>query len=327
MPVLPLSRVQLNREGLARHVTVKWSDCSHEKYDRTDGNYNTIYHHVYDDTNPNIAFSLLFRNQADAGNFEKTVLHLSTDPIYTWFSNPDEGFVYDVYDIEPNPKRYKAILLTHTRLNWKYSELFYMYRDADYKYDSSALRIRFPQIYYTDYISTHVEKYHKPTPEEPVHFSHCDQKINQVPIDFIDESVSRDFLSSLSSDCNLIFSRRAHYVLTKAPPRFGSAKSNKGSAMIQLWQKGNSTRLLSRWGDTVEEKWMSMTIEKAAVIFPKDNNRASLSRVEYEKGRKIDMANLVARDPREKTEGRKAGPITIAFESVKGKLWRWPSDD
>ncbi|KAL9120549.1 MAG: hypothetical protein Q9187_002895 [Circinaria calcarea] len=318
LSVLPLSRVQLNREGLARQVTVKWSDCSHEKYDRTDGNYNTIYTHVYDDTNPNIALSLLFRDQADAADFERKVLHLSTEAIYTWSSSPDEGCVYDIYDTEPNPKRYKAILLTHTRLNWKYSELYYMYRDTDYEYDSSALRVRFPQIFYTDYISTHVEKLYKPTPGESPHFSYCDQRINHVPIDFENESISREFMSSLTSDYKLIFSRRTHYISTKAPPRFGSAKSKKGPPIIQLWRKANSTRLLSRWGDTVEEKWMSMAVEETAFNTPKDNNRASLSRVEYEKGRKIDMANLVARDPREKTEGRKAGPITIAFESVKG---------
>lgn len=39
---LPLSRVQINRQGLTRQAMVKWSDCTHEKSDRTDGNYNTV---------------------------------------------------------------------------------------------------------------------------------------------------------------------------------------------------------------------------------------------------------------------------------------------
>ena len=39
---LPLSRVQINREGLPRQAVIKWSDCTHEKSDRTDGNYNTV---------------------------------------------------------------------------------------------------------------------------------------------------------------------------------------------------------------------------------------------------------------------------------------------
>ena len=43
---LPLSRVQVNRQGLPRQATVKWSDCCHEKSDRTDGNYNTVCVHL-----------------------------------------------------------------------------------------------------------------------------------------------------------------------------------------------------------------------------------------------------------------------------------------
>ena len=39
---LPLSRVQVNRQGLARQAMIKWSDCCHEKSDQTDGNYNTV---------------------------------------------------------------------------------------------------------------------------------------------------------------------------------------------------------------------------------------------------------------------------------------------
>lgn len=43
---LPLSRVQVNRQGLPRQAMIKWSDCCHEKSDRTDGNYNTVCVHL-----------------------------------------------------------------------------------------------------------------------------------------------------------------------------------------------------------------------------------------------------------------------------------------
>ena len=316
--VLPLSRVQVSREGLARQVTIKWSDVSHEKYDRTDGKYHVIYTHVYDDNNPNIAFSLLFRNQADADAFQNTILTLSSQPVYDWANSPDAGYVYDIYDTEPNPKQYKAILLLVRRLHWTYGDLFYMYRDTDYDYDHDRTSVRFPQIYYTDYISSHVDKLYKP--EGPPQFSHCEKKLNNVPVDFNDGPVSRSFMSSLTNDYELVFSRRAYSIASKAPSRFGSNRSGKGPAEVQLWRKGNSVRLVSRWGDSVEDRWMSMALEKVAIDLPKDSNRACLSKVEYDRGRKIDMANLIARDPRESSEAKKIGPLTITFSNFRGTL-------
>lgn len=53
----------------------------------------------------------------------------------------------------------------------------------------------------------------------------------------------------------------------------------------------------------------------------RDSNRVVLQRVEWQCGSKIDMANLVARGPREGGEkGRRGGPVTIAFESVRGQF-------
>ena len=66
---------------------------------------------------------------------------------------------------------------------------------------------------------------------------------------------------------------------------------------------------------------MSVQVPKGGLAPSKDTNRACLSKVEYDRGRKIDMANLVARDSRDKEAGRKIGPVTIAFESVKGGFW------
>ena len=137
-------------------------------------------------------------------------------------------------------------------------------------------------------------------------------------MEFDDETTCMEFLSALTRDHALIFSRRVLFIITKPLPRFGSAKSSKGAAEVQLWQKGKSIRLLSRWNDKVEEKWLSMSVPRGELNHKQGSNRASFPQIEYERGRKIDMANLVARDSREKTQAKKAGPITIAFESVKG---------
>ena len=325
---LPLSRIQIRREGLARQLTVKWSDCTHEKADKTDGNYNKIYSYVYDDNNPNIALQLLFRNSQDASDFEQTVSRLSFAPI---FSTPgtDPRFVYNISDAEPNPKNYKALLLTYTRFDWRYSELFYMYRDTDYQFDRSALRVRLPQVYYTDYISTFVDKLYKPPSADPPRFSHCEKRVGNCPLEFDDEAVIFPFMSALTGNHDLIFSRRAHYITTKPPKKFGGTKSNKGTAEVQLWLKGNSVRLVSRWEDKVEDKWMSMQVPRDSLAYSRDTNRASLPKIEYDRGRKVDMANLVARDSKDKDMGTKVGPVTIAFESVRGKfgpfVLRWLS--
>ncbi|KAG8531403.1 uncharacterized protein KY384_003032 [Bacidia gigantensis] len=322
---LPLSRVQIRREGIARKLLVKWSDCA-QKNVRSDGNYNKIHSYVYDDTNPNIGHSLLFRNAQDATDFERTVLHLSIPPIFNWTSGLNSALVYMISDTEPDPKNYKAIMVTRTRYDWKYSELYYLYRDIDYIYtrmDSSSVRISFPSLYYTDYISTHVDRLYKPDLGEPVpHFSHCEKKIGNSHLDFDNESAAMRFMSSLTSAHTLIFARRAHYITTKAPSRFStSAKSNKGPPEIQLWLKGSNTRLVSRWGEKVEDKWLSMTVPRNGLEYKKDGSKASLQKCEFERGRKLDMANLMARDPRDKKEeGKRLGPINVGFESVRGEF-------
>ena len=76
--------------------------------------------------------------------------------------------------------------------------------------------------------------------------------------------------------------------------------------------------LVSRWDDRVEDKWLSMQVQKGSLAHGNDSNRASLPKVEYNRGRKINMSQLTAVDPREKKDERKVGPITIAFETVRG---------
>lgn len=263
--------------------------------------------------------SFLFRNSEDATDFQKTVLQLSLNDICSWSANSNTQFVYDISDTDPDPKHYKAFQLVRTSFEWTYSELFFVYRDTDFRYDRAATKIYFPQVYYTDYVSNHADKLYKPTADEPPHFSHCEKRFGNANVEFEDESFCMTFLSSLSGGHELIFSRRAHYITTKPPSRFGKTKSNKGSAEVQLWQKGNDIRLVSRWDERVEDKWMSRSVQRGRLDNKKDSNRASLPRAEFDRGRKIDMANLVARDPKEKTEGRKMAPIIIAFDSVRGE--------
>lgn len=332
---LPLSNVRVSRKGTAREAIIKWSDCTHEQSDRTDGNYNRMYSYTYDENNPNIALRLSFKNSADATDFEDTAMRLSIPPIFS-STGPDSRLVYSISDTDTIPKNYKAILLTHTRLDWKYSELVYMYRDTDFIYDSTANRVRFPHVYYTDYISSHVEKLYKPDPGTVPHFSHCEKKVGNINVEFEDEATMFKFMSALTPDYNLVFSRPAHYVATKAPRKFGSTKSNKGQAQVQLWQERRNTksgnnknniRLVSRWEESkVEDKWLSLPIRPGTLqqSRTKNNhsNRISLPKGPYERGRKLDMKNLAATDSKTASKGegsRRVGPVTICFESASDR--------
>ena len=299
-------------------MLIRWSDCSNETQ-RSDGNYNKIWSYVYDESNPNIALSLSFRNAGDATDFESKVLRLSSTPVFSWSTSLVSGSVYTVSDADPNPRNYKALWLTHTRYQWKNSEVFFMYRDTDYQYEQASRRVRFPQAMYPHYVSSHVDRLFKPAVNEKPHFSHCEKRVGNVVAEFDDETDCMAFMSSLSSQHTLIFSRRAPHVMTKAPSRFGSAKSNKGQAEVQLWRKGNSIRLLSRWGDHVEDKWISMTVPKNGLEPQRDSNRATFPKLEYDRGRKMDMANLMARDSREKVEKQRFGNLVIIFETVRGE--------
>lgn len=57
----------------------------------------------------------------------------------------------------------------------------------------------------------------------------------------------------------------------------------------------------------------------------KDSNRAVLPPAEYDRGRLIDMANLVARSPKVAADAKKMGRVTIAFETVRGEAFSPPS--
>ncbi|KAL9009388.1 MAG: hypothetical protein Q9173_005576 [Seirophora scorigena] len=322
---LPLSNVSISREGTARSAIVKWSDCLHEHSDTTDGNYNRIYNYVYDENDPNRAISLLFRTSAGAADFENTVLKLSTPPVMFWSNEHDSRHVYNISNTEP-PKNYKGILVTHTHLGWKYSELFHMYRDTDYIYDHTPARVRFPQIQYTHYVSSHFDKAYKPDPGTPPHFSHCDKRMGTATVDLGSEHLAFKFMSALTPGHELLFSRRATYLATKkkAPRKWRASKG--GPAEVQLWRKnhdGTETRLLmlARWTEeedtAVEDKWLGLQIERGAAMVH-DGKRVSFPKTSsYTRGRKLDMAGLQPRDPKGMREGKtRNGPVTIYFESV-----------
>ncbi|KAL9594479.1 MAG: hypothetical protein Q9219_007013 [cf. Caloplaca sp. 3 TL-2023] len=319
---LPLSNVRIRREGTVCAVTIKWSDCTHERSDQTDGHHNRVYNYVYDENDPSVVLHLQFRSSADAIDFENTILTLSFSPCLTWSIGPDLRQIYDLSDRGPSPQNYKAILITHNRLQWKYSELFYMYRDTDYIYTSSPPRVRFPFVYYTDYISSDVDKLYKPDPDAKTRFSHCEKKIGTVSVDFATEQLGFQFMSSLTPGHELVFFRRAVSVTTKNPSKWRkSFKAEKNSAAVHIWQTAqNKNLLLVRWEDNVKDMWMSTSLQFRTMEYAEDSNMANFPKLEYDRGSRINMVALVARDSKGQLRGNpKVGPVIICFETVQDR--------
>ncbi|KAL9019106.1 MAG: hypothetical protein Q9185_003648 [Variospora sp. 1 TL-2023] len=181
-----------------------------------------MYSEVYDRNNPNIALNLRFRDSADATDFE-SILKISTPPVLSWSNRPDSGHIYNIFDTEPR-KNYKGILVTHTRLEWKYNERFYLYRDTDYIYSRTPAHICLPLVRYTYYIISHVEKRATTWSQESHPFS-----------------------------------------LTKSEQMAGHEIQQRSGAQVQLWRKdGMETRLLARWENTVQDKWLGLQVERDA---------------------------------------------------------------
>ena len=184
--------------------------------------------------------------------------------------------------------------------------------DTDYKHDTLLNSVNFPQLYHSDYISGHVQEHWKP--ERPAQFSECVKKVNQLTIEFPDDTAIYSFMSALSEQHNLVFACRASHISTKAPARWrGAPKSNKGAAEIQLWRKGNSTRIVARWGDMVDEKWISLPITEKSMTYSNNSNRVSFLNCVYARGKNINMGDLVAVQPKEKSKAERSGALTIAF--------------
>ena len=315
---VPMDRVQLKSEH-SRQVTMKWSDCSQEDYSKTNGHYVTLFSHIYDDTKPNNALGLVFNSEEDATGFQRAILNLCAPVNFTWENGIDQrGTIYEIEDTDPQPKKYKAILLIRTRLDWTYSQIFYHYAHTDFQFDSKSNRLHFPQLNYSTYYSNHYKEMYRPT-KTPV-FSHCEKRVNPTTIEFYETNVAIQFISALSPDANLVFIRQALHISTKAPSRLGgSTKSNKGAAEVFVWRQGNSAKVVSRWSDLVADKWVSVSVPTGVLKDIRDNNRASMPNAKYDRGQMLDMSDLVATRPKVKEGARKEGYITWAFGSVKGR--------
>lgn len=331
MEVLPLSGVQLKRESDNQHAAeAKWSDCTYEMKASTDGKYHRVYSYIYKETAPNIALSLCFWNLADANAFETATLRLHSTPILSLPSTiSPTHLVYTVCDTDEKAMRYKAIVTIRNQSGWRHSALLYVYRDTDFEYTranagaAKQFRLQFHQAYYTHYVSNHFG--HTFKPKEPPHFKECEKRycsrkeysLNDGLIEFDEEVECFRFLSSLSNDHRMIFSRRASFISTKRRPKI-TLGTNKGPADVQLWQKDNSVRLLTRWVHEVEDKWMSMTVPPEGMDRQGGNNSASLPKVDYECGRKVNMSKMEAIWPRNEADSKKTGPITIRFSTADG---------
>ncbi|KAJ5209451.1 hypothetical protein N7449_003830 [Penicillium cf. viridicatum] len=313
---MPLSGAQINRGNMSPQVVLQWSDTCQARSDKTDGNYNTLHSYVYDDTAPNIGVGVQCHSHQEAGDFEKAVLEMNLRPEFSWSQPSSSGLTYNVVDAGTEHKQYKAVLVFHTRASWRYLDLYYIYRDADYTCDHSLFSIHFPRIYCTDYISTHVDQlYH---PESPVTFSHCDKKTNQTTIEFGNDLVARTFLSSLSPLYELLYSRRIQSLSPKSNSLFGFQISGKRSADIQLWRRGTAFQLAARWDDYVPDKWLTMSVPSEFIDFSKDNTQFTLPRLPYLRGMTLDIMNVIARGPKNSNSKNKEGAMSIFFQTSEG---------
>lgn len=326
---MPLSGVQIRREQEDQFATtVRWSDCTNE-ITGTDGNYNKVYSYIYREHTPNVALSLRFRNVGDASDFEKAILKLTSTPIFSWPSNiSPTHFVHTVSDTGENARNYRAILLIRTRSGWRFSALFYVYRDTDFQYTraNEQFQLQFHQAYYTHYVSNHFG--HTFLPKERPHFERCEKRLcseksdrlDGRPIKFNNEVDCMRFLSAISITHKIIFSRQARSLSTKLPNRFriGTITSNKVPADVQLWQRGTSVRLLTRYVRGVEDKWISTTVPQEGMDRQGGSHRAILPKVNYQRGRKVNISNMEATDPSNRSNGNKIGPIVIGFENANG---------
>lgn len=208
--------------------------------------------------------------------------------------------------------------LFQNRSSWRYSDVYYLYRDTDFAYAHFTLSVRFPRAYYTDYISTHVDQLYDA--DVPVSFSHCEKKTGQAIIDFNNETVSRSFVSALSPLCELQYSRRIHSLSTKSKSLFGSKKSSKGGAEVQLWRRGNGFQLAARWDDHIPEKWLTMTLSSDCSPVDKEGVKVNFPKMTYTRGASLDMLNILARSLRSHHIGNREGPLSITFQNAQREL-------
>ncbi|KAL2863399.1 uncharacterized protein BJX67DRAFT_261294 [Aspergillus lucknowensis] len=315
---MPLSGVQVKRSEDMQSVQVKWSDTGQERSDKTDGSYNPLFSYVYDANSPNIGLDIRFRSQQHAELFERTVLSLTHKPTFSWSQPNSSGLIYDVADVALDQKQYKAVILIETRLSYKYCVLYYLYRDTDYIYNSSNLQVKFPKIFYVDYISSHVEQLYRAATS--VFFSHCERKTGSMEVSFDEEAVLHAFMSSLAPTYELCFSRRAESMTTKKQSFLSSNRSTKGETEVQLWRKGPSIQLASRWVNNISDRWLTMSVPSGSSRnISRDSNRIEFPVTTYSRGTALNLAVIAAGAAKDPRMVRRNGPITISFPKPKDR--------
>ncbi|KAJ5354672.1 hypothetical protein N7541_005716 [Penicillium brevicompactum] len=310
---MPLSEVLIKRDDFSRQILLQWSDTSQVRSDKTDGNYNTLHSYVYDATAPNLGIGLQFARKELAEEFERAILEMNFRPGFSWSQPSSSGLVYDVVDAGIEHKQYKAISVFRNRNSWQYSDLHFVYRDTDYTYDHTTNSICFPQICYTDYISTHVDQLYQP--ETPATFSHCDKKFKQTTIGFGTDVAVRSFLSSLSPLYELLYSRHVQALSTKTNTILGFQKLGKGGVELQLWRRGSTFQLAARLGGNVSDKWLTMAVPAAFNDTSKERTRVILPRSPYLRGKTLDMMNVMARGPKSPNIKNKEAAFSISFQA------------
>ncbi|KAL3452796.1 hypothetical protein BJX65DRAFT_292755 [Aspergillus insuetus] len=295
---LPMSRVQVRRSDDSQSVQIKWSDTGQERSNKTDGSYNPLYSY--------------------AEKFGKIILTLTHKPTFSWSQPNSAGRVYEVADVALDQKQYKAVLLIEDRLSFKHSSLYYLYHDVDYIYESLNLHVKFPKIFYVDYISSLVEQLYRAA--NNVFFSHCEKKIGSMEVFFNDEPVLYAIMSSLASTNELCFSRRAESMTTKKQSFLSSKKSTKGETEVQLWRKGHSIQLAARWTTHVADRWLTMSVPSGSSRnISRDSNRIEFPSTTYSRGTVLNLAVIAAGSPKDPKMMRRNGPITISFPKPKDR--------
>ncbi|GLB06850.1 hypothetical protein AtubIFM57258_002168 [Aspergillus tubingensis] len=313
---MPLSHVQVSRTTASGFTLLKWSDTGQERSSKTDGNYHPLFTYVYDGSNPNIGLGIQFRSQEAVEELEKAVLGLSQKPAFTWSQAKSSGQVYEVADIAPDEKRYKAVMICRTRAEWKQCSLHYLFRDMEYLYDHSNLRVRFPRALFATYISSHVDQLYRA--DGRVFFSHCEKEFKDMTVEFHEERVLMAFMSSLASTYKLVFSRRATSLTTKEKLLvLGPRKSVKGDSQVQLWRDGNTIRLAARWSDRITDRWLTMTIPPSEPS--RAGNLVSFPPSSYSRGMVLNMTKIASGAAKNQNREHKTGPITITFPNLKDR--------
>ncbi|RAH83271.1 hypothetical protein BO86DRAFT_359520 [Aspergillus japonicus CBS 114.51] len=315
---MPLSSVQINRKKGSRQALLKWSDTGQERSDRTDGNYNPLYSNVYDEKNPNIGISIEWSTEQAAEEFEQAIMSLNAKPIFSWSQTQSSGHIYDAVDDTPDHKIYKTIMVCQTHAGWKSSGVYYVYRDIDYSYEHGSRSVRFPHIFHTHYISSHVDQLYRA--DSQVRFSHSEKVTRSVTISFDEVLTLQGFMSSLASSHELVFSRRATSLTTKSKLFFGHKKSSKGDSEVQLWRDGENLRLAARWkSDQIVDKWLTMGMP-AREPTRDHHDRINFPTQEFSRGMVLNMAKIAAGKAKDPSKERSRGPVTINFSSTKGGL-------